>query len=66
MTSRERVQAAIEHKIPDKTPRDFGGIRVTGLAASFMFKLRRELVYKAFIRYQTIAQLPVVRNALIW
>ena len=43
MTSRERVRAALEHRAPDRTPRDFGASSVTGLAASFVFRLRREL-----------------------
>ena len=43
MTSRERVQAALEHRTPDRTPRDFGASGVSGIAASFVFKLRRAL-----------------------
>ena len=43
MTSRERVHAALEHRSPDRTPRDFGSTAITGLSASFLFKLRRVL-----------------------
>ena len=43
MTSRERVQAALEHRSPDRTPRDFGSTAITGLSASFIFKLRRAI-----------------------
>jgi len=43
MTSRERVQAALEHRSPDRTPRDFGSSGTTGITASFIFKLRRAL-----------------------
>ena len=43
MTSRERIQAALEHRTPDRTPRDFGSSAVTGISASFIFKLRRAL-----------------------
>jgi len=43
MTSRERVQASLEHRTPDRVPRDFGSTGVTGISASFLFKLRREL-----------------------
>jgi len=43
MTSRERIQAALEHRNPDRTPRDFGSTAITGLSASFIFKLRRAL-----------------------
>jgi len=43
MNSRERVQAALEHRAPDRTARDFGATSVTGLSASFIYKLRREI-----------------------
>jgi len=43
MTSRERVQSALEFRTPDRTPRDFGSTAITGLSASFIFKLRRAL-----------------------
>jgi len=43
MTSRERVQAALDHRQPDRTPRDFGASSVTGISASFVFRLRRVL-----------------------
>ena len=43
MTPRQRVEAALEHRRPDRTPRDFGASGVTGIAAGFIFKLRREL-----------------------
>ena len=43
MTSRERVEAALAHRQPDRTPRDFGSTGVTGISASFIHKLRRTL-----------------------
>jgi len=43
MTSRERVVAALEHRTPDRVPRDFGATAITGISASFIFKLRRAL-----------------------
>ena len=43
MTSRERVLCALDHRQPDMVPLDFGASPVTGLHASFVFKLRREL-----------------------
>ena len=46
MTSRERVHAALSHKTPDRVPRDFGASATTGISASFIFKLRRELGFK--------------------
>ena len=43
MNSRERVDAALDHRTPDRVPRDFGSTAVTGLSASFIFRLRRVL-----------------------
>lgn len=43
MTSRERVICTLNHKQPDMVPLDFGGSPVTGIHASLVFKLRREL-----------------------
>ena len=46
MTSRERVQKTLAHQKPDRIPRDFGATPVTGVSASFIFKLRQELGLK--------------------
>jgi len=43
MTSRERVLCTLDHKQPDMVPLDFGASPVTGLHASLVFRLRREL-----------------------
>ncbi|NQU96662.1 MAG: methyltransferase [Chloroflexi bacterium] len=43
MNSRERVRRAIEHRQPDRAPVDFGGSAVSGIAASIVSGLRREL-----------------------
>ena len=43
MTSRERVLCALDHRQPDMVPLDFGASPVTGIHASLVFKLRREL-----------------------
>ncbi len=40
MNSRERVQAALEHRQPDRVPIDFGATAVTGISASAVYKLR--------------------------
>ena len=40
MTSRERLQAALQHTQPDKIPMDFGGTAVTGIHASVVAALR--------------------------
>ncbi|RKX80283.1 MAG: methyltransferase [Spirochaetes bacterium] len=43
MTSRERVNVALEHKVPDKVPLDLGGSTVTGMHVSSVYKLRQAL-----------------------
>lgn len=43
MTSRQRALEALNHRMPDRTPRDFGSTGTTGLSASLIFRLRREL-----------------------
>jgi len=40
MNSKERVQASLNHKQPDKIPMDFGGTAVTGMHASTVAALR--------------------------
>ncbi|MCL1847047.1 MAG: methyltransferase [Coriobacteriia bacterium] len=61
MTSRERVQAALEHRTPDRTPRDFGSTAITGIAASLVFRLRQALglpekPIKIFCPYQMLGE----------
>ncbi|MBT4485394.1 MAG: methyltransferase, partial [Candidatus Latescibacteria bacterium] len=41
MTSRERIQAAINHRQPDRVPVDFGGTFETSIAASALYYLRK-------------------------
>lgn len=43
MTSRERVNATLSHRKPDRIPRDFGSTGITGLSASFLYKLRQHI-----------------------
>ncbi len=43
MTSRERVRTSLAHRQPDRVPVDFGSTSITGISASFLYKLRREL-----------------------
>ena len=43
MTSRERVQAALEHREPDRVPIDMGSSFVTGIVVTTYAKLRRKL-----------------------
>jgi hypothetical protein len=44
MTSKERLQATLNHQAPDKVVVDFGSTHVTGIAASTVSRLWRELV----------------------
>jgi hypothetical protein len=43
MTSRERLQAALNHQQPDQVPVDLGATPVTGIAASTLTRLREAL-----------------------
>jgi hypothetical protein len=43
MNSRERVEAALNHRSPDRVPLDLGGSPVTGMAASSVYVLRQAL-----------------------
>lgn len=43
MTSRERLQAAIEHRQPDRVPLDLGATGQTGMSASTLYRLRKAL-----------------------
>lgn len=43
MTSRERVNAVLAHREPDRIPRDFGSTGTTGFSASFLYRLRKYL-----------------------
>jgi hypothetical protein len=43
MNSRERVEAALGHREPDRVPLDLGGSAVTGMHASTVYALRQSL-----------------------
>ncbi|MBN1293711.1 MAG: methyltransferase [Candidatus Latescibacteria bacterium] len=43
MTPRERIQAALNHKQPDRVPVDFGSTPVSGIAAGTVYRLRQAL-----------------------
>ncbi len=43
MTSRERVLTALDHREPDRVPIDFGGTRLSGIAASAYYRLKQHL-----------------------
>jgi len=44
MTSRERLQAALDHREPDRVPIDFGATAVTGMHVSIVHRLRQHLL----------------------
>jgi len=43
ISSRERVNLALQHKEPDRIPLDLGGTTVTGMHVSTVYKLRQAL-----------------------
>jgi len=43
LTSRERVQATLNHREPDRVPLDLGGTLVTGMNVSVVYALRQAL-----------------------
>jgi hypothetical protein len=43
ITSRERVNLALQHKEPDRIPLDLGGTIVTGMHVSTVYNLRQAL-----------------------
>lgn len=43
MTSRERVETALDHREPDLVPLDLGGSTVTGMHVSSVYRLRQAL-----------------------
>ena len=43
MTSKERIQAALNHVQPDQIPVDFGGTAVTGMHVTCVAALRDHL-----------------------
>jgi hypothetical protein len=47
MTSRERVNLALQHKAPDRVPFDLGATTVTGMHVSAVYKLRQALALDA-------------------
>ncbi len=57
MTSRGRIQAAINHQEPDVLPIDFGGMRSTGIAAIAYARLKEYLgIRKGHLRVYDIFQ----------
>jgi uroporphyrinogen-III decarboxylase len=62
MSSRDRVQAALNHQTPDRVPVDIGGTDISGVHASTYVKLRAALglpvtVPKAYDTFQMLAQI---------
>jgi hypothetical protein len=54
MTSRERLQAALDHRQPDRVPVDFGATPVTGIHVSVVHALRRRLLGQPGYRVKVI------------
>ena len=61
MTSRERVNKAINHEIPDKCPIDVGGTKVTGIHADLYAELLEKLgipneIPRVYDQFQMLAR----------
>jgi len=54
MNSRERLQAALDHRQPDRVPVDFGGTFVTGIHVSVVHQLRQRLLGEPDYRVKVI------------
>lgn len=54
MTSRQRLQAALEHRQPDRPPVDFGATAVTGMHVSAIARLRHAVLGDASYRVKVI------------
>jgi uroporphyrinogen decarboxylase len=67
MNSRERVMAALHHKVPDRVPIDLGGMRATGITAMAYRQLKEHLdITEGDIYvYDTGQQLAVVESPIL-
>ena len=54
MTSRERLQLALNHQQPDRVPVDFGGTAVTGVHAAALSRLRQAVLGEPNYRVKVI------------
>lgn len=54
MNSRERLQAALDHRQPDRVPVDFGATFVTGIHVSALTRLRRRVLGEPDYRVRVI------------
>ncbi|RRJ96947.1 methyltransferase [Opitutaceae bacterium TAV4] len=67
MTSLERIQAALNHRQPDRTPVDFSGHRSSGIAALAYTRLRKHLALppRPLRVYDPIQQLAIVDDDIL-
>lgn len=67
MTSRQRVQAVLNHKIPDTMPIDFGAHRSSGMGAEAYNNLKRYLGYSPETTklYDLMQQLAYPENFMV-
>lgn len=71
MTSRERLQSALDHRQPDRVPVDFGATFVTGMHVSVVHRLRQRVLgqpdhrVKVIEPYQMLGEIDdALRDAL--
>ncbi len=67
MTGRERVVAALNHKISDRTPIDFGGHRSSGIMAIAYNKLKKALGISTgdIYVYDMVQQLAIIEEPVL-
>ena len=71
MNSRERIQAALNHRQPDRVPVDFGSTAVTGIHAAAIHRLRQALTgdmtwrVKVTEPYQMLGEVDVELRELL-
>jgi len=54
MTSRERLQLALNHQQPDRVPVDFGGTAVTGMHVAALTRLRQAVLGESNYRVKVV------------
>ena len=54
MTSRERLQLALNHQQPDRVPVDFGGTAVTGMHVAALSRLRQAVLGEPNYRVKVV------------
>ena len=71
MNNRERLQAALDHRQPDRVPVDFGGTAVTGIHVAALTRLRQAVTgdmawrVKVIEPYQMLGEMDAILGAAL-